>query len=117
MTAEAKLSRGTKRRCQNEACGSPFYDLNRATITCPICAEVFVPVVREPPPSPRGRPPRPFPSAAPPLAPAAMPDEEPALAEPAIAEPGGEALLEVDEEEGDGLSDEVEIEESPRDDE
>src|SRR5688572_13688807 len=34
-----KAARGTKRVCQN--CGSKFYDLNRAPITCPICDAVF----------------------------------------------------------------------------
>ena len=34
-----KAARGTKRVCQN--CGSKFYDLNRAPITCPICQSIF----------------------------------------------------------------------------
>jgi hypothetical protein len=34
-----KAARGTKRVCQS--CGSKFYDLNRAPITCPICHAVF----------------------------------------------------------------------------
>lgn len=34
-----KVARGTKRVCQN--CGSKFYDLNRAPITCPICDAIF----------------------------------------------------------------------------
>lgn len=33
-----KAARGTKRVCQS--CGSKFYDLNRAPITCPICQAV-----------------------------------------------------------------------------
>jgi hypothetical protein len=35
--------RGTKRTCQNEECGSRFYDLMRSSITCPICHSAFVP--------------------------------------------------------------------------
>src|SRR5688572_13608220 len=34
-----KVARGTKRVCPN--CGSKFYDLNRAPITCPICETVY----------------------------------------------------------------------------
>jgi uncharacterized protein (TIGR02300 family) len=34
-----KAARGTKRVCQN--CGSKFYDLNRAPITCPICESIY----------------------------------------------------------------------------
>jgi len=34
-----KAVRGTKRVCQS--CGSKFYDLNRAPITCPICHATF----------------------------------------------------------------------------
>jgi uncharacterized protein (TIGR02300 family) len=34
-----KAARGTKRVCPN--CGSKFYDLNRAPITCPICDAVY----------------------------------------------------------------------------
>jgi hypothetical protein len=34
-------ARGTKRRCQNEACDLPFYDLNRAEYSCPICGTPF----------------------------------------------------------------------------
>lgn len=34
--------RGIKRRCQNEACTLPFYDLNRATFACPNCGTNFV---------------------------------------------------------------------------
>jgi len=34
-----KAARGTKRVCQS--CGSKFYDLNRAPITCPICHAAF----------------------------------------------------------------------------
>ncbi len=34
-------ARGLKRTCQNAACGSHFYDLQRATFACPICATPF----------------------------------------------------------------------------
>jgi hypothetical protein len=33
--------RGVKRICQSEACGLPFYDLNRADISCPNCGTVL----------------------------------------------------------------------------
>ncbi len=36
-----KAERGTKRVCQNERCGSKFYDLNRDPIVCPICQAVY----------------------------------------------------------------------------
>ena len=34
-------TRGSKRKCQNEACGSRFYDLQRTTFQCPVCASPF----------------------------------------------------------------------------
>ena len=37
-----KQARGTKRTCQSSACGSRFYDLNRAPITCPMCGAGYV---------------------------------------------------------------------------
>lgn len=37
-----KQARGTKRTCQNSGCGSRFYDLNRAPITCPVCGANYV---------------------------------------------------------------------------
>jgi uncharacterized protein (TIGR02300 family) len=40
--ADIKALRGTKRTCQNEECGSRFYDLNRDPITCPTCNTVYV---------------------------------------------------------------------------
>ena len=40
--ADIKADRGTKRTCQNEECGSRFYDLNRDPITCPACNTVYV---------------------------------------------------------------------------
>ena len=42
MTALA-AKRGTKRVCQGEECGLPFYDLNRDPIECPNCGEGYVP--------------------------------------------------------------------------
>lgn len=36
-----QLSRGTKRICQSSTCALPFYDLNRADISCPNCGAVF----------------------------------------------------------------------------
>lgn len=40
MTTKLR-TRGSKRTCQNEACGSRFYDLQRTTFQCPICASPF----------------------------------------------------------------------------
>ena len=37
----AKLSRGTKRTCQNDDCESKFYDLERDPIVCPVCSTVY----------------------------------------------------------------------------
>ena len=34
-------ARGVKRICQSEACGLPFYDLNREDISCPNCGTVL----------------------------------------------------------------------------
>ena len=36
-----KAERGTKRTCQNTACGARFYDLNRDPIMCPKCSSVY----------------------------------------------------------------------------
>ena len=36
-----KAQRGTKRTCQNEDCGSRFYDLNRDPIVCPVCSTEY----------------------------------------------------------------------------
>jgi uncharacterized protein (TIGR02300 family) len=38
----SKAARGTKRTCQNNECGSRFYDLNRDPITCPVCQTAYV---------------------------------------------------------------------------
>lgn len=47
--------RGMKRICQSEACGLPFYDLNRTEISCPNCGTVLdtsvVKYARSPPSS------------------------------------------------------------------
>jgi hypothetical protein len=37
-------TRGTKRHCQSEPCGLPFYDLNKSKIECPNCGEGYVPL-------------------------------------------------------------------------
>jgi hypothetical protein len=41
-------ARGTKRWCQDEACGLPFYDLNKVDIACPNCGAVYT-VIASPP--------------------------------------------------------------------
>lgn len=43
ITAAVASKRGTKRHCQSEPCGLPFYDLNRDPIECPNCGEGYVP--------------------------------------------------------------------------
>ncbi len=49
----SKAARGTKRTCQNDDCGSRFYDLNRDPIVCPICdSEYVVATAPEPEPEP-----------------------------------------------------------------
>lgn len=42
--AVAHSKRGTKRHCQSEPCGLPFYDLNKSPIECPNCGEGYTPV-------------------------------------------------------------------------
>lgn len=37
-----KAARGTKRKCLNEVCARPFYDLNRPEPVCPDCGALFV---------------------------------------------------------------------------
>jgi uncharacterized protein (TIGR02300 family) len=37
----SKAERGTKRTCQNPACGARFYDLSRDPISCPVCGTVY----------------------------------------------------------------------------
>ena len=43
ITEAVAAKRGTKRLCQSEPCGLPFYDLNRDPIACPNCGEDYVP--------------------------------------------------------------------------
>jgi uncharacterized protein (TIGR02300 family) len=45
----SKAERGTKRTCQNEECGSRFYDLSRDPIACPICNTTYTIAKIEPP--------------------------------------------------------------------
>ncbi len=40
--AAIKAARGTKRTCQNSACGARFYDLQHDPIACPVCSTVYV---------------------------------------------------------------------------
>jgi len=51
----SKAARGTKRTCQNDDCGSRFYDLNRDPIVCPICDAEYV-LATAPPPAPEPEP-------------------------------------------------------------
>ena len=37
----AKSAKGAKRKCQNEECAAPFYDLGRAEFDCPVCGTEF----------------------------------------------------------------------------
>ena len=41
MSSKAMTARGTKRRCQSDECGLPFYDLNRTEMVCPMCGADF----------------------------------------------------------------------------
>ena len=36
-----KSARGAKRKCQNEECLAPFYDLGRSDFECPVCGTAF----------------------------------------------------------------------------
>ena len=36
-----QAERGTKRRCQSDTCGLPFYDLKRTDIACPTCGAAY----------------------------------------------------------------------------
>lgn len=36
-----QMLRGRKLKCQNEACGLSFYDLNRPSAACPSCGTAF----------------------------------------------------------------------------
>ena len=117
-TAALKASRGSKRRCQNEACNRPFYDLNRTKIVCPDCSTVFVPPVVEPRAPTRGRPGGGFgrSAAALPVAPdIAAVDAVVAEHDEAETPAGADPILEVEEEEAEGL--EIGVTEEPRADE
>lgn len=109
-----KQARGTKRTCQNDECGSRFYDLNRHPITCPICGSIYelasapmaAAVAEEKRP---GRPKKPVVFEDAEAAPAAAEgDGEEALAdiegEEPIAAEEEEAFLEEEEEEGGDVS-------------
>lgn len=37
-------ARGKKRWCQDEACGLPFYDLNKVDFACPNCGAAYRPI-------------------------------------------------------------------------
>jgi uncharacterized protein (TIGR02300 family) len=39
--ASKQQARGTKRTCQNTACGQRFYDLERDPIMCPMCGSAY----------------------------------------------------------------------------
>jgi hypothetical protein len=72
MSSKSMAARGTKRRCQSDECGLPFYDLNRSEMDCPMCGASFdlaaamriVPVVPAKAPV-RGKPGRYFQAVAP----------------------------------------------------
>ena len=86
--ADVKALRGTKRSCQNEECGSRFYDLNQEPIACPVCQTVYV-IPRGPVPQPGAR------AAAKPFKkPAFVPDE---IKPEAPEAEGGEDLVEIED--------------------
>ena len=118
MTPAVKASRGTKRSCQNEACGLPFYDLNRDPIACPNCSAAWIEPPAPPPRTSYGNRSRSFDrNGGRPLAVVADPAIEEQAAEVPVAEAGGdEAILEVDlDEDDDSLA--IEVEEEPQKDE
>ena len=115
MTPALKASRGAKRRCQNESCALPFYDLNRNPIVCPNCSTAFVPPPPEPSGESRGRyarsAERRFPAQAP-IAPEPVEAAEELVEEPLAAEPAdGDTILEVEEEEDEAIP--LPVEEEP----
>ena len=96
MNSELKAIRGTKRHCQNDACGLSFYDLGRTEIACPMCQAAFVvPVLPEPAP-PRSRMGRPT-TRVEPIAPTieSVPVDDP-TGEANAADPADDGLLDVD---------------------
>ena len=84
-SADVKALRGTKRSCQNQECGSRFYDLNQDPITCPVCQTVYV-IPRAPAPQPVAR------TVA--KSPAFVPDE---IKPEAPEAEGGEDLVEIED--------------------
>lgn len=112
-----KAERGTKRTCQNNQCGSRFYDLNRDPVVCPICQSVYA--LEAAPQAMAAVAPRPvevrkpvkkpvFPVEKPEVAPEAEADEE-ALAvlgedDAAPAADDDETFLEEEEEDGADMS-------------
>jgi uncharacterized protein (TIGR02300 family) len=105
-----KAARGTKRTCQNGACGSRFYDLGRDPIVCPICGATYA-IARGPAEPEReerrvARKPEPVPTMSPEAAPEV---EEEALvdvegAEEAIADTEDDTFLEEEEDAGGDVS-------------
>lgn len=96
MNSEVKVVRGTKRHCQNEACGLSFYDLGRTEIACPMCHAAFV-VAALPEPAPhRSRMGRPN-IRVEPIAPTieSVPLDDP-TGEASAADPADDGLLDVD---------------------
>lgn len=107
-----KQARGTKRTCQNDECGSRFYDLNRNPIVCPICGSVYAlasgPVTAAAEEKRPGRPKKQVfeDIEAGPAAPEAEADEELSdiEGEEPVAAEADETFLEEEEEEGGDVS-------------
>jgi len=108
-----KAARGTKRTCQNDECGSRFYDLNRDPIVCPICGGIYQiahgPVVTEPIDTARAKSKKPeFEAQDGEADEAAIPEGEEVLADIETEEPaaasGDETFLEEEEEDGGDMS-------------
>jgi uncharacterized protein (TIGR02300 family) len=105
----SKAERGMKRTCQNEECGSRFYDLSRDPIVCPICNTTYMVAPVAPPPhaaSARAYP-RPVKKVAPEIKPEVATDEEelPAIeVEESPAEEDDDTLIEEAEEDPSDVS-------------
>jgi hypothetical protein len=117
MTPATRASRGTKRRCQNDTCGLPFYDLNRSEIVCPNCSSGFtIPVPQPMSAHQSARYARTFGRPADRMEPtlvAASPDEavpEVAADEPAEEDGDDAIILEVDQDDEEPLALEVDAE-------
>ncbi len=107
--------RGTKKRCQNEACGLPFYSLNRESYCCPNCGTAYDPAVERAQEEAlaaartRSRPGRSWANAAPEAVKAAAPDvaevEDIADADDEIdlKDDASDVILESEDDEGDAL--------------